>query len=854
MATSHRISNLLRCAILLTPLTVGCGDDDGPDDVGNDAAADSDAARVDATTPDATAVGDAGATGDASSTPDAEADSAVPPSADTWAVTSSGRLLRFARGNGSVAAAVNLTGIPAGETLLGADIRPANGTVVALVRVDGSSAGKLYTVDPATGVATFKATLALDPGDSSEPFAALAGSNFGVDFNPVADRLRVISDSGQNLRINPETGATITDTALTPATPGVYAAAYTESFGAACRTRLFVIDASSRKLLLQDPPNDGRLTEVATLGDTTGVVHGFDIQTLDTGSNVAIFAATASDGERVGSFDLVTGALGASAVVPLTAGETLRAVFADLPTSTPAQARGELLATTASNKLISFNRTAPGKLCSSVAITNLADGESVLGADVRPADKALYALGSTGKLYTVALDTGAATLKSTLSAATGDDDPFVSLAAGEYGVGFNPAADRLRVVTGDGANLRINVDDGKVTTDALLSNGSAVSAAAYTNSFAGTKSTALYGLDHGADALVRIGSVPADAAACPNDTNPNCGVVTTIGPLSAGGDVTDVNGFDIDANTGTALAALRLGDAASSTLFAVNLTTGAAALPTGTANGTIGGGEPVRSLTFAAAPTLTAWVATSDGKLLSFAPATPGTITKTLTLSGLQADETLIGIDVRPLDGTLYGIGSSGRLYSLDLETGAASLTAQLSAALPSSSYGFDFNPAADALRLVDLAADNFRILPSGRLAGATGTVFTDTALTPADADISAAAYTNNFVGASSTTLYVLDGVNGRLLRQGGANGEPSPNGGVLTEIGATGVSSAGGANFDIVGGNNGLALAVLTALDNTSSLYVINLGSGVATAYNATANSIAGASAPLRGLALTLR
>ena len=67
--------------------------------------------------------------------------------------------------------------------------------------------------------------------------------------------------------------------------------------------------------------------------------------------------------------------------------------------------------------------------------------------------------------------------------------------------------------------------------------------------------------------------------------------------------------------------------------------------------------------------------------------------------------------------------------------------------------------------------------------------------------------------------LFVLDSVNGRLLRQGGPDGMPSPNGGVLTDVGATGVISTGGANFDIVGGHNGVALGIMNLAPNIGAV-----------------------------------
>ena len=84
-------------------------------------------------------------------------------------------------------------------------------------------------------------------------------------------------------------------------------------------------------------------------------------------------------------------------------------------------------------------------------------GGKVLGIDVRPADGMLYAVGADGGIYTVDLASGKATMKSKLEK---------TLAAGSWAtVDFNPVADRLRLMSNDGTNLRVNVDDGKVTTD-----------------------------------------------------------------------------------------------------------------------------------------------------------------------------------------------------------------------------------------------------------------------------------------------------------------------------------------------------------------------------------------------------
>ncbi|HOT79006.1 MAG TPA: DUF4394 domain-containing protein [Microthrixaceae bacterium] len=173
-----------------------------------------------------------------------------------------------------------LTGLESNETLVGIDYRspfkdaggvsnnvPVEGTLYGLGNLGG-----LYSINPSTAVATKKAQISV----------ALAGTAFGIDFNPTVDRLRVVSNTGQNLRVNVDTGAALVDGGLvsggTTAT-GVAAAAYTNvDSDPATGTTLFDIDVNSDQLLVQNPPNDGVLVGIgAPLGiDATGPV-GFDL-------------------------------------------------------------------------------------------------------------------------------------------------------------------------------------------------------------------------------------------------------------------------------------------------------------------------------------------------------------------------------------------------------------------------------------------------------------------------------------------------------------------------------------------------------------------------------------------------
>jgi Domain of unknown function (DUF4394) len=182
----------------------------------------------------------------------------------------------------------------------------------------------------------------------------------------------------------------------------------------------------------------------------------------------------------------------------------------------------------------------------------------VLGFDVRPSDGMLYAVGDDGGIYTVDLATGKATMKSKLEK---------TLAAGSWAtVDFNPVADRMRLMSNDGTSLRVNVDDGKVTTDGShkfadtdMHKGEKpnVVAGAYINSVKGAKETALYNIDGTIGALVK-------------QAPPNDGVLNAVGKL---GVKVDTVGFDIwsDGN-GKNEAWLMSGD----WLLSVDLATGKA--------------------------------------------------------------------------------------------------------------------------------------------------------------------------------------------------------------------------------------------------------------------------------------
>ena len=134
-------------------------------------------------------------------------------------------LLHFDSATPNTTTPIIITSLNGGETVLGIDFRPADGLLDAI-----TGQNHLLTINPTSGVITLVSVLAADPADATAPFTTLAGSDFGFDFNPTNDRLRITSDANENLLVNPNNGLVTTQTDLNPGTPDVVGSAYTNSF------------------------------------------------------------------------------------------------------------------------------------------------------------------------------------------------------------------------------------------------------------------------------------------------------------------------------------------------------------------------------------------------------------------------------------------------------------------------------------------------------------------------------------------------------------------------------------------------------------------------------------------------
>lgn len=457
----------------------------------------------------------------------------------------------------------------------------------------------------------------------------------------------------------------------------------------------------------------------------------------------------------------------------------------------------EFYGLTADNMLVRYNANNVSAVMGKVTITGLQSGDKIMAIDFRPATGQLYGLGSGSRLYVINPETGAA---STVGATS-----FTPALAGNMaGFDFNPTVDRIRVVTSSGQNLRLNPETGLVAaTDAMLNPGSpSVIAAAYTNSVAGASTTTLYDLDINAGKLYK--QLP-----------PNDGVLVEVGSLGVK-NVGD-GGFDISPDNSIALATF-INDGYYA-LHMIDLSTGKASFL----------GYPLEKIIGIAIPPMpVAYAVDMMNNLQIFNFRNPAAaVSKSIT--GLQAGEKIWGIDMRPATGQLYALGSSSHLYTINMASGAATAVGSMPFAtlLDGTSFGFDFNPTVDRIRVVSNTGQNLRLNPNDGTIAAV-----DMPLNPGSPMISSAAYTNNYAGAASTVLYDIDPVTDKLYKQ------LPPNDGTLVEVGSLQLDIINDNGFDI-GGSSNLAYAILPTI-SSAKIYSINLSTGVATPIADFPNAIA--------------
>lgn len=224
-------------------------------------------------------------------------------------LTGDNKLIRIDSETRRAMPAVRITG--ANGTVVGIDQRPQDGRLYGI-----TTTGQIVTLDPANGRATQVSQL-------NVPFQPAGQAIF--DFNPVANRVRIMGLDGQNLRVNVETGEAATDGRLKNGdgpmgamTPRVVAGAYTNSLQGATATMLLTIDSSTNALNVQNPPNDGVQAPRARLSMPVPASIALDI--LSDGTNNWGFVMA---GSTLHALDLASGALTPRGTVALPRGTSL---------------------------------------------------------------------------------------------------------------------------------------------------------------------------------------------------------------------------------------------------------------------------------------------------------------------------------------------------------------------------------------------------------------------------------------------------------------------------------------------------------------------------------------------------
>ena len=223
-------------------------------------------------------------------------------------LTEDGRLVSFrTRSPHNTKEIGYVSGLVGADTgIVGIDFRVQDGRLYGV-----GNGGGVYTIDPRTAEATFVNALTVP----------LDGTAFGVDFNPAADRLRIVSDTGQNLAHNVNDGgvtvanATLTYTpppAAAVAAPGVTAAAYTNNdLHPNTATTLVDLDTMLDQVVIQSPPGNGFLVATGKLGVDASAPAGFDIYSVlsdgVTVGNVPFASLSVNGRYRLYSINLTTG-------------------------------------------------------------------------------------------------------------------------------------------------------------------------------------------------------------------------------------------------------------------------------------------------------------------------------------------------------------------------------------------------------------------------------------------------------------------------------------------------------------------------------------------------------------------
>lgn len=208
-------------------------------------------------------------------------------------------ITRFDSTAPGTAASVPVTGMVAGETLFDIDVRPQSTSPGVNSLYGLGSTGRAYIINPLTGFATPVGNPAVSP---------LSGTRFAIDFDARTDQLRVLSDTEQNVVINPNTGAIQTPSTYWPA-GNVVGAAYASPFIPGPANALYTIDSVTGTLgRMTDAGANGPVTTIGSLGLGTNLNANIGLDySVNAGTLYAIIT-NAANSTRLYSVNLDTGA------------------------------------------------------------------------------------------------------------------------------------------------------------------------------------------------------------------------------------------------------------------------------------------------------------------------------------------------------------------------------------------------------------------------------------------------------------------------------------------------------------------------------------------------------------------
>lgn len=758
-------------------------------------------------------------------------------------------------------AAFGISGLSNGEVLYGMDRRPSSEVVYAV-----SNLNKVYVINFTTGVAMGGLTLDM----------ALSGNQFGLDFDPMTEYLRVISDTGQNLRVNVDSGAVFPDSNLAYANgdpnfgtaPVATSAAQSNNTTSTLETQLYVIDSNLDVLALLSDPATGHLTTIGPLGVNASDVNGFEIAP---GGQDGLAALTVGLATSIYRINLSTGA--ATLVGNISTGNI--------------QMRGLSLTQDNDNDHIVWNNGDGSDTISGgygmdtlVVNGNPVEGDhfqfSNIGAPnmrVNRTNLSPFTLNVQEMEHLVINSLGG---NDNIASGNLSGLPYlktVTLNGGEGndGISMTNAFVPLDSIVIDGGEGNDSLQGSQVA-DLILGgpgNDSIFGSGGDDIVDGGPDDDSIFfGADFGND-TVEGGAgndyifvdapyqTPAQMTAN-NALAPRLFLSSTFNPtatVDAGG----CEGFSLFGNneadtivlgdlTGVAgISYISLGGGGGNDLIdATSLPVGHSIyvqLDGGNGNDVVLGsqgdddidggfgndylvghkGYNVISGDAGFSSPLIICLTTS-GTLMSLLPDEPW-LDDEIEVQGLGFGEELIGLDFRPEDGELWAVSNMNNLYLVNHESGTTSKVLSLGDALPAGDvHAVDFSPVADRIRLMTELGFNRRINP------VTGEVIVDTDLSydAGDANsgatprIVASAYSDNLRNALATTLYDIDSDLDILAIQN------PPNGGVLSTVGPLGLDVSDFAGLDIEP-LTGIMFGVFE-VGGVNSLYSVDPATGAAT------------------------